>query len=233
MAPFLDPYRTAEATDQILGWGDNDFDREMRVRLGKGKHFVPKSYYEAVKQADMGMPIKNVDNAFDWLCDQVAFIWETAPAFLPTKVMITLTMIADGITEGYKDKVHQMADPRGYCQIKYVDRATLYYLHMTADNTENRRGKPGKRNFAYRISHLLTQYVYLNYEQKMYVEQRAHEWILNPGGPEMPVAHAEYRYSASLTGRLGALGVYTIDRMKVLDEPETLDYPPPKKNKSE
>ena len=75
--------------------------------------------------------------------------------------------------------------------------------------------------------------MYLNYKQKMYVEQRAHEWILNPGGPEMPVAPAEYRYSTSLTGRLGALGVYTIDRMKVLDEPETLDYPPPKKNKSE
>ena len=125
--------------------------------------------------------------------------------------MIAILMVANGIQEGYKDKLNQMANPHGYCQIKYINRATLYYIHMTAEDNEDRCRKPGKRNFVYRISHLLLQYVYLNYRQKLHVEHRAHEWVINPGGPEMPVAHAEYWYSHVCKGRLGKLGVYTID----------------------
>ena len=109
----------------------------MQKRLGKGNDYVPKSYYKAVKQADIGMPLKYVEETFDWMCDQVSFIWETAPAFLPRKVMIAILMVADGIQDGYKDKLHQMANPHGYYQIKYIDRATLYYIHMTADNNKD------------------------------------------------------------------------------------------------
>ena len=74
MAPNLAPLRTMDLIGKVLTWTDNDFNNKMQVRLNKGNDYVPKSYYKAVKQADMGIPLKYLEETFNWLCDQISFI---------------------------------------------------------------------------------------------------------------------------------------------------------------